>query len=73
MGFTVGSVSAAFLYRVAPAPGPVLASALAAAGGIALEAQASGLAELLLGYGIVFGTGEGLSFILLQQGVDMLV
>jgi MFS family permease len=72
-GFTVGSVSAAFLYRVAAAPVLVLASALAAAGGIALAAQATGLAELLLGYGIVFGTGGGLSFILLQQGVNMLV
>ena len=34
VGFTVGSVGAAFLYRVAPAPILVLASALVAAGGI---------------------------------------
>ncbi|MBV8193591.1 MAG: MFS transporter [Alphaproteobacteria bacterium] len=73
VGFTVGSVSAAFLYRVASAPVLVLASALASSGGIALAAQATGLAELLVGYGIVFGTGGGLSFILLQQGVNMLV
>ncbi|MBV8409614.1 MAG: hypothetical protein JOY64_18450, partial [Alphaproteobacteria bacterium] len=65
VGFTVGSVSAAFLYRVASAPVLVLASALASSGGIALAAQATGLAELLVGYGIVFGTGGGLSFILL--------
>jgi OFA family oxalate/formate antiporter-like MFS transporter len=73
VGFTVGSVSAAFLYRLAPAPILVLASALASAGGIALAATASGLAQLLLGYGIVFGTGGGVAFILLQQGVNMLV
>src|SRR5262245_47781515 len=73
VGFTVGSVGAAFLYRVAPAPILVWASALAAAGGIAMAATASGLAQLLLGYGIVFGTGGGVTYILLQQGVNMLV
>jgi OFA family oxalate/formate antiporter-like MFS transporter len=73
VGFTVGSVGAAFLYRVAPAPILVLASALVAAGGIATAALATGLAQLLLGYGIVFGTGGGVSYILLQQSVNMLV
>jgi OFA family oxalate/formate antiporter-like MFS transporter len=73
VGFTVGSVGAAFLYRVAPAPILVLASALVAAGGIATAAMATGLAQLLLGYGIVFGTGGGVSYILLQQSVNMLV
>jgi MFS family permease len=73
VGFTVGSVGAAFLYRLAPAPILVLASALVAAGGIAIAATASGLWQLLLGYGVVFGTGGGVSYILLQQGVNMLV
>ena len=73
VGFTVGSVSAAFLYRAAPAPILVLASALFAAGGIVMAATASGLPQLLLGYGIVFGTGGGVTYILLQQGVNMLV
>ncbi len=36
-------------------------------------AMATGLAQLLLGYGIVFGTGGGMTYILLQQGVNMLV
>jgi OFA family oxalate/formate antiporter-like MFS transporter len=73
VGFTVGSVGAAFLYRVAPAPILVLLSALAAAGGLATAATASELAQLLLGYGIVFGTGGGVTYILLQQSVNMLV
>ena len=73
IGFTVGSVGAAFLYRVASAPILVWASALVAAGGIALAATASGLPQLLLGYGVVFGTGGGVTYILLQQGVNMLV
>lgn len=72
-GFTVGSVGAAFLYRVAPAPILVLASALAAAGGIVMAATATGLTQLLLGYGIVFGTAGGVAYILLQQGVNMMV
>ncbi len=73
VGFTVGSVGAAFLYRLAPAPVLVLASAVVAAGGVALAATAHGLPQLLLGYGVVFGTGGGVGYILLQQGVNMLV
>jgi MFS transporter, OFA family, oxalate/formate antiporter len=73
VGFTAGSVGAAFLYRLAPAPILVLASALFAAGGIAMAATADGLVQLLLGYGVVFGTGGGVAYILLQQGVNMLV
>jgi OFA family oxalate/formate antiporter-like MFS transporter len=72
-GFTVGSVGASFLYRLASAPILVLASALFAAGGIALAATAQGLVQLLLGYGLVFGTGGGMAYILLQQGVNMMV
>ncbi len=73
IGFTVGSVGAAFLYRLASAPVLVLASAALAAGGIVVAATANGLAQLLLGYGVVFGTGGGVAYILLQQGVNMLV
>ncbi len=73
VGFTVGSVAAAFLYRIASAPVLVVVSALVAAAGITLAAGANGLVQLLLGYGIVFGTGGGVSYILLQQGVNMLV
>jgi MFS family permease len=73
VGFTTGSVGAAFLYRLAPAPILVLASALAAVGGLLTAATAGGLTQLLLGYGIVFGTGGGVAYILLQQGVNMLV
>jgi len=73
IGFTVGSVLAAFLYRMAPLPILVLASAAASAGGIAMASAATGLPQLLLGYGVVFGTGGGVAYILLQQSVNMLV
>ncbi len=72
-GFTVGSVAAAFLYRLAPAPALIWASALFAAGGVAVASQASGLAQLLVGYSLVFGTGGGVAYILSQQSVNMLV
>src|SRR3979411_2201372 len=71
VGFTVGSGGAAFRDSGAPAPVSVLGRALVAAGGIALAATATGLAELLVGYGVVFGTGGGVTYILLQQGVNM--
>lgn len=73
VGFTVGSVLAAFLYRIAPLPILVLTSAAASAAGIAVASTASGLMQLLLGYGVVFGTGGGVAYILLQQSVNMLV
>lgn len=73
IGFTAGSVLAAFLYRIAPLPILVLASAAASAGGIAVASAATGLPQLLLGYGVVFGTGGGVAYILLQQSVNMLV
>ena len=73
IGFTVGSVGAAYLYRVASVPVLALASALVAATGVALAAMANGLPQLLVGYGVVFGTGGGVAYILLQQGVNMLV
>src|SRR5260370_19228849 len=72
-GFTVGSVSAAFLYRVASVPALVLLSAALAAGGVAVAATAGGLAQLLVGYGLVFGTGGGIAYIPLQQRAHLLV
>src|SRR3954469_5295876 len=52
-GFTVGWVAPPFLYRAAPAPILVLTSALVAAGGVAVAATATGLVQLLVGYGVV--------------------
>ena len=73
VGFTVGSVAAALVFRIASAPVLIFASALIAAGGIAIAATAAGMVQLLIGYGVVFGTGGGVAYILLQQGANMLV
>src|SRR5215831_3194993 len=66
-GFTVGSVGAAYLYRVASAPVLVFLCAIVASAGLMMASTASGLPQLLIGYGVVFGTGGGVSYILLQQ------
>src|SRR5262245_66161833 len=71
VGFTVGSVGAAFLYRVAPVPILALASALVAAGGLLLAATGSGLAQLRVGYGVVLGNGGVLRYRLLHQAVSL--
>lgn len=73
VGFTIGSVGAPFVYRLASLPVLVFASALLAALGVIAAATANGLWQLLLGYGVVFGTGGGAAYLLLQQGVNMLV
>ena len=73
VGFAVGSVGAVYLFRLASAPVLILISALLAAAGIAFAATASGMVQLLIGYGVAFGTGGGAAYILLQQGVNMLV
>ena len=72
-GFTVGSVGAPWLYRLAPAPVLVFACAVAASAGVTVAALAHGLPQLLIGYSLVFGTGGGVAYILLQQSVNMLV
>ncbi len=73
IGFTAGAVMAPVLYRLAPAPVLVIGYAVIAASGIALAAMAEGMAALLFGYGVVFGTGGGAAYISLQQGVNWLV
>ncbi len=73
VGFTIGSVAAPLFYRLAPAPVLLVGCALVAAAGLALAATATTLLPLIAGYGLAFGTGGGVAFILLQQGVNMLV
>jgi len=73
VGFTIGSLLAPFCYRLARPAILTLFCALACTIGIALAAMAHSLGMLLLGYGIVFGIGGGAGYILLQQGVNLLV
>lgn len=73
VGFTIGSLIAPFCYRLASPAILTLLCALSCTIGIALAATAHSLPMLLLGYGIVFGIGGGAGYILLQQGVNLLV
>jgi OFA family oxalate/formate antiporter-like MFS transporter len=57
----------------ASAPLLVLACTVMGAGGIALAASAGGVGLLVLGYGGLFGTAIGVSYILFQQIVNLTV
>jgi OFA family oxalate/formate antiporter-like MFS transporter len=72
-GFGVGMNLAPYVYRLASPPTLVVAGAASSALGIALAASAGGLAQLAVGYGILFGAGGGASYILVQQVVNLAV
>src|SRR5262245_18289098 len=70
---TAGMFFAAPLYRRVSPLALVVASGLASAGGMWLSAAASSFWRFALGYGLVFGPGAGLLYILAQQGVNQTV
>ncbi|MGE0226702.1 MAG: nitrate/nitrite transporter [Acetobacteraceae bacterium] len=73
IGFTVGMLAAPYAYGIITAPRLAALSSGAAALGIALSATAGGLAQLLVGYGVLFGVGGGAAYIVAQQSVNMLL
>jgi MFS transporter, OFA family, oxalate/formate antiporter len=72
-GFGVGMNLAPYVYRLASPPMLVMACTASSALGIALSATAGGLAQLAVGYGVLFGAGGGASYILVQQVVNLAV
>jgi MFS transporter, OFA family, oxalate/formate antiporter len=72
-GFGVGMNVAPYVFGVAPTSVLVLACAFASSLGIALAATAAGLAQLAVGYGVLFGAGGGAAYILAQQTVNLAV
>jgi MFS transporter, OFA family, oxalate/formate antiporter len=72
-GFGAGMLLAPRAFGLAPTPLLVLGCALAGALGIAVAATAGGLAQLALGYGILFGLGGGAAYIFAQQAVNLAV
>src|SRR6185295_3185606 len=56
-GFGVGMMLAPSLYRVASTPILVAGCAVANTVGLVLAATAGGLAQLAIGYGVLFGIG----------------
>lgn len=73
VGFTIGSLTVPMLFRHASAGLLTLACGLAGAAGIALTALATNIWLLLLGYGIIFGIGGGAAYVVLLQGVNLIV
>ena len=70
---TAGMNLAPFLFRrLSPFTLIAMAGAFSAVG-LALTARASGLFELMVGYGLLFGLGGGVAFIVVQQGVNQTV
>ena len=73
IGFTVGSVAAPYCYRLASMKALVLACAVAGSLGIFIASAAHSLPMLLFGYSFVFGIGGGASYVIMQQGANLLV
>ena len=72
-GFGVGMNLAPHVYGLASPPVLMLACAASSTLGITLAATASGLAQLAIGYGMLFGAGGGAAYILAQQTVNLAV
>lgn len=70
---TVGMIIAPYLYRALSPFLLTVLSGLGSAIGLGLTARADGFMDLALGYGVLFGIGGGVGFILVQQGVNQTV
>jgi len=70
---TVGMVLAPAAYRRFQPWTIALACGACSALGLLLAASAQGFAQFMLGYGVLFGIGAGVGFILVQQGVNQSV
>jgi MFS family permease len=73
VSFTAGMNLGPALYRLAAAWVLVAGSSLVAALGMALAATAPGILQLALGYGVLFGLGGGVAYVLLLQGVNLML
>jgi len=72
-GFGIGMNLAPHVFGLASTPILVLACVAASTLGIAVAATAGGLAQLAVGYGVLFGAGGGAAYILAQQTVNLAV
>jgi len=70
---TGGMVLAPSVYRRFPAWSVSLACGACAGCGLFLAASARTFPQFVLGYGVLFGIGAGIGFILVQQGVNQSV
>lgn len=73
ISFTIGMNAAPWLFRAAAPPVLVALCAFCSTLGILLTAAAEGLALVMIGYGLLFGLGGGIAYIVVQQGVNLMV
>ena len=71
--FTVGMNLAPYLFGAAAPWVLVLFCSAVSTLGIVLAATTQGLAQLAIGYGVLFGLGGGIAYIVVQQGVNLMV
>ena len=67
---TAGMLLGPRLYRNVPPALLVFASCVGSAAGLFTTAHATGFAQLLIGYGLMYGVGGGICFVLMQQAVN---
>ncbi len=67
---TLGMNLAPRLYRALPPAALALACGACSAAGLALTASAESYAQVVLGYGVLFGLGAGVAFTMMQQSVN---
>ncbi len=72
-GFGAGMNLVPYAFGIASTPILVLGCAVVSTLGIATAATAGGLAQLAIGYGVLFGAGGGAAYILAQQTVNLAV
>ena len=70
---TGAMVAAPSVYRRIPPWLIALGCGLCSAAGLFLASRATTLAEVVMGYGVLFGLGAGVGFIVVQQGVNQSV
>ena len=70
---TLGMNFAPQLYRRVPAAVLAVAGGLASGAGLWLSASASSFLQFALGYGVLFGPGAGVLFIVTQQAVNQTI
>ncbi|MBW8268129.1 MFS transporter [Caldovatus aquaticus] len=73
VAFTAGMNLAPALYRLARLWLLVAGCGAVSALGMALAAGAASVAQLALGYGVLFGLGGGAAYVLLLQGVNLML
>ncbi len=69
--FTIGCNLAPRLFGRLPTPALLFLCIATSASGVALAALARSFMDLALGYGVLFSTGGGLSYVVAQQSVNL--